>query len=65
MCNYCQGKVDNRLPIIMVEAETYENDDIEVYINGEDKLTTTESIAEEININFCPMCGRSLKGESK
>lgn len=63
MCEYCEGKVDNRLPLIMVESETYGNDDIEVYINGEDKLTTTESMAEEMIINYCPICGRRLKGE--
>lgn len=58
MCNYCQGEVDKREDLMVIGEDFY---DISVYIGGNNKLCADDDI--ECEINYCPMCGRSLGDE--
>lgn len=53
-CEYCSGDVDERLTLI-------DSDDgyAFAYIDGNGKLTLNDM--DDVQINFCPMCGKSLK----
>ena len=55
MCNYCNGK-----PKFYIA----ENFDLKIegnkLIADYDAYSTDSSFSEEIQINYCPMCGRKL-----
>lgn len=54
MCKYCSGDVDERAYLINEDNEL-------IYIDGNGKLTLDN--AWEVQLNYCPMCGRNLKEE--
>ena len=62
MCEYCN---ENK----SYKKRLYDCDD-EIFINDKNKLNVYVDCEEyqyniEIKINYCPMCGRKLKGENK
>lgn len=53
MCKYCEGDTE----LILDIKDEYEG----LYIDSKCRLVFIGSSSSTVNINFCPMCGRSLK----
>lgn len=70
MCEYCETKM--RLPIgelsITIGTECIidgiDEDDPCVYVEGNELCLEYEGVIEIEPINFCPKCGRDLRGDA-
>lgn len=69
MCEYCEGEY----PVSIIVARL-ENEDTDVYVDFTAGLGPTlametvlglRSTFHSARINFCPMCGRDLRGEKE
>ncbi len=58
MCEYCNGSFDQK-PVI-------DNDRVRVYVDAKYPLAEINAncITSYEDMNFCPMCGRDLRGRN-
>jgi hypothetical protein len=63
MCKYCENENE------VIKTFEFSECDLEVFIDGDKTLcinaynhssSFTEDICENLNIHYCPMCGRKL-----
>lgn len=59
MCNFCSKGADNESLTNLLDVIIYGNELILEY----DAYSVDSSFYEEIQIRFCPMCGKSLEAE--
>ena len=66
MCEYCNSNFGESLNLLHKDFDCYKEDSLKIENNKLKVFFTQkddyyEGVDDEININYCPMCGSELK----